>query len=149
MPSSIYYWWLLSKDCRGWIQRWQMESTCQLEQGTIYSWFFVCRWSNNYRRWSGWIWRVSKNQHLLSMINTYFNFSAETEVWELANGNNKVINPTLSNNYRYGIGIYAVDFDYCRKQKDIFCFKINKLESHHKFSLIWKRPCGELKYISL
>ena len=40
----------------------------------------------------------------------------ETEVWELSNGNNKVINPTLSaGHYAYGIGIYAVHFDYCRK----------------------------------
>ena len=52
--------------------------------------------------------------------NTNFAFSAETEVWELSNGNNKVINPTLpSTHYRYGIGIYAVDFDFCRKKLEI------------------------------
>ena len=45
------------------------------------------------------------------------NFSAVTEVWELSNGNNKVINPTLpTGDYAKGIGIYAVDFDYCRKK---------------------------------
>ena len=46
----------------------------------------------------------------------YFVFSAETEVWQFPNGNNKIINPTLgTNTYRIGIGIYPVDFDYCRK----------------------------------
>ena len=36
----------------------------------------------------------------------------ETEVWELENGNNKVINPTLIG-YTEGIGLYAVDFNFC------------------------------------
>ena len=46
----------------------------------------------------------------------YFVFSAETEVWQLSNGNNKVINPTLpSGHFGVGIGIYPVNFDYCRK----------------------------------
>ena len=41
-----------------------------------------------------------------------FFLSFETEVWELENGNNKVITPTLSY-YNYGIGLYAVDFNFC------------------------------------
>ena len=41
-----------------------------------------------------------------------FLLSFETEVWELANGNNKIITPTLSNHH-LGIGLYAVDFNYC------------------------------------
>ena len=38
--------------------------------------------------------------------------SFETEVWELENGDNKVITPTLSGYYG-GIGLYAVDFNFC------------------------------------
>ena len=65
--------------------------------------------------------------NLESKLNPYFNvytvqtilnfmLSAETEVWQLSNGDNQVINPTLpSNTYAVGIGIYAVDFDFCRK----------------------------------
>ena len=41
-----------------------------------------------------------------------FFFSKETEVWELESGDNKVITPTLSD-YKYGIGLYAVDFNFC------------------------------------
>ena len=43
-----------------------------------------------------------------------FNFflSLETEVWELENGNNKVITPTLTN-YNDAVGLYAVDFYFC------------------------------------
>ena len=38
--------------------------------------------------------------------------SFETEVWELESGDNKVISPTLTN-YYVGIGLYAVDFNFC------------------------------------
>ena len=41
-----------------------------------------------------------------------FFLSLETEVWELENGNNKVITPAL-NRYYGGIGLYAVDFNFC------------------------------------
>ena len=41
-----------------------------------------------------------------------FFLSFETEVWELENGSNKVINPTLDE-YAFGIGLYAVDFNFC------------------------------------
>ena len=41
-----------------------------------------------------------------------FLLSTGTEVWELENGNNKVITPTLSG-YYYGVGLYAVDFKFC------------------------------------
>ena len=41
-----------------------------------------------------------------------FFFSFETEVWELENGDNKVLTTTLKD-YCYGIGLYAVDFNFC------------------------------------
>ena len=48
--------------------------------------------------------------------NNDFLFSLATEVWELkANDTSGIIRPELSDgNYRYGIGMYAVDFDFCR-----------------------------------
>ena len=39
-------------------------------------------------------------------------FSIETEVWELENGNNKIVDPTLANHYK-GLALYAVDFSFC------------------------------------
>ena len=41
-----------------------------------------------------------------------FFLSFETEVWELESGDNKVISPTLTNYYD-GIGLYAVNFNFC------------------------------------
>ena len=41
-----------------------------------------------------------------------FFFSFETEVWELESGSNKVISPTLTGYYT-GIGLYAVNFNFC------------------------------------
>ena len=41
-----------------------------------------------------------------------FFLSYETEVWELENGDNKVITPTLTG-YHSGIGLYVVDFNFC------------------------------------
>ena len=43
------------------------------------------------------------------------NFSAETELWQFSNGNNKVINTLRSADFIFGIGIYPVNSDYCRK----------------------------------
>ena len=37
-----------------------------------------------------------------------------TEVWELDNGTNKIIEPTLSDVF-YGIALYVVDKDFCKK----------------------------------
>ena len=45
---------------------------------------------------------------------SHFFLSFETEVWELENGNNKGINVTLTDFYS-GIGLYAVDFNFCSK----------------------------------
>ena len=43
-------------------------------------------------------------------------FSVPTEIWELENGNNKIVNPTLTkNDYAIGIGLFAVDFSFCEK----------------------------------
>ena len=42
--------------------------------------------------------------------------SLVTEVWELENGNNKTIEPTLPNDdYAYGIALYIVEKDFCKK----------------------------------
>ena len=39
---------------------------------------------------------------------------AETEIWNLTNGNNKVVDPTLPNShYAWGMGLYIVPFDFC------------------------------------
>ena len=46
-------------------------------------------------------------------------FRLATEVWELETNNiiaNRDIQHRLADgNYRYGIGLYAVDFDFCSK----------------------------------
>jgi hypothetical protein len=47
-----------------------------------------------------------------TMIVGGWNGNFETEVWELENQNSTIITPTLSN-YNYGIGLYAVDFNFC------------------------------------
>ena len=60
---SIHYWWFLYNGYRCRIQKRPMGSACQLEQGTICSWFVVHWWSNNYHWWYCWIWRVSSRQH--------------------------------------------------------------------------------------
>ena len=63
----------------------------------------------------------SQNLTLLkpkSQIDSQFMYllSVETEVLELETGNNMIISPTLlAGRYFYGIGLYAVDFDFCRK----------------------------------
>jgi len=39
-----------------------------------------------------------------------------TEVWKLENGNNKIIQPFLPDEvYAYGIALYVVDKDFCKK----------------------------------
>ena len=39
-----------------------------------------------------------------------------TEVWELENGNNKLIEPTLPDwHYTWGIALYVVEKDFCKK----------------------------------
>ena len=46
----------------------------------------------------------------------FFQSDAETEVWTMVNGSNKTIKPSLQHmHYTYGIALYAVDFDFCRK----------------------------------
>ena len=43
-------------------------------------------------------------------------FSAPTEIWQLQNGESKIVNPILiTGNYIYGIGLFAVDFNFCKK----------------------------------
>ena len=42
--------------------------------------------------------------------------SAETEIWNVTNGDNRIIDPTLpGNNYAVGIGLYLVPVDFCSK----------------------------------
>ena len=52
-------------------------------------------------------------------------FSMYTEVWELESANRgKTIYPYLiKNDYAYGIGLYIVDADSCKKWFLIFCFQ--------------------------
>ena len=39
-----------------------------------------------------------------------------TEVWELENGNNKIIQPTIQDiDYAVGIALYVVEKDFCKK----------------------------------
>ena len=58
-------------------------------------------------------------ERLVMILPHYFGYedsdlflSFETEVWELDVGDNKVITPTLTN-YYHGIGLYAVNFNFC------------------------------------
>ena len=38
----------------------------------------------------------------------------ETEIWNVIDGNNKIINPTLPDyDYAWGIGLYLVPYDFC------------------------------------
>ena len=40
----------------------------------------------------------------------------DTEVWEFENGNNKIIQPTLPvDTYVYGIALYVVEKNFCKK----------------------------------
>ena len=39
-----------------------------------------------------------------------------TEIWQLENGNNKIIDPTLPDfDYVAGIALYVVEKDFCQK----------------------------------
>ena len=41
-------------------------------------------------------------------------FSVDTEVWKFEDETNKGIRPALPDgHYRYGIALYAVNFDFC------------------------------------
>ena len=43
-------------------------------------------------------------------------YSVETEVLDLATENSEIIEPTLpAGEYVWGTGLYAVDFDFCKK----------------------------------
>ena len=45
-----------------------------------------------------------------------FSVPVQTEVWDLETGFNKMINPILPNyHFAYGIGLFAVDFNFCQK----------------------------------
>ena len=39
---------------------------------------------------------------------------AETEIWDLENDKMEMITPELKN-YEYGIALYVVDSDFCKK----------------------------------
>ena len=59
--------------------------------------------------WTTWVMIWPYN---FSYEDSDFFISIETEVWELENGNNKVMTPIL-HDYSYGIGLYAIDFNFC------------------------------------
>ena len=42
-------------------------------------------------------------------------FSAVTEIWDFENNIGDMEQPIL-NNYMHGIGLYIVDFDFCKKE---------------------------------
>ena len=59
---------------------------------------------------------LSKFLIVKKLISYEIFFSPATEIWQLENGNNKIVNPTLTkNNYSEGIGLFAVDFNFCKK----------------------------------
>ena len=61
---------------------------------------------------------ANRRYKLLIFFNVFlfFQSDAETEVWTMVNGSNKTIKPSLQHmHYTYGIALYAVDFDFCRK----------------------------------
>ena len=44
----------------------------------------------------------------------YFFSKMDTEIWNLSDETNKMVNPTLPNyDYNYGIGLYIVPFNFC------------------------------------
>jgi len=45
---------------------------------------------------------------------TEFNMPAETETWDLGEHSMDMISPELSN-YEFGLGLWAVSSDFCRK----------------------------------
>ena len=51
-------------------------------------------------------------RYYFALEDSEFFLSMETEVWELEKGNRKGITPILTN-YYFGIGLYAVDFNFC------------------------------------
>ena len=65
---------------------------------------------------SEFLWSVAVKQYVRKITEHLLSAPVETEVWELEDGKNKVINPSLPNyNYAQGIGMFAVDFNFCRK----------------------------------
>ena len=49
---------------------------------------------------------------IIFMIKLLFS-NVESEVWNFKNEINRTIDPTLPNEYRNGIGLYVVPFDFC------------------------------------
>ena len=48
-------------------------------------------------------------------IYKYYIFSTNTELWNFDTLESQIIDPTLSRNYSYGIGLFLVDAKYCAK----------------------------------
>ena len=58
----------------------------------------------------------------------FFQSDAETEVWTMVNESNKTIKPSLQHmHYTYGIALYAVDFDFCRKWSSKILNKVSPI----------------------
>ena len=70
----------------------------------------------NYKHW--YLSHRVTNIHISNFYSPFwyfkYSFSFETEVWELENGNYKIIKPTVASQY-YGLGLFAVDFNFCSK----------------------------------
>ena len=106
-----------------------------------YAWanYFSCFWNPFSSIWSSCsiifakFLKISHRSHNLtlfkpkSQIDSQFLYllSVETEVLELGTGNNMIISPTLlAKKYFYGIGLYAVDFNFCRKWSTVSVINI-------------------------
>ena len=85
-----------------------------------------------------------------------------TEVWELENGNNKIIQPTIQDiDYAVGIALYVVEKDFCKKwfyissklllekelNKFIHWFKCNSPIKTWNSKILSKWSLGKIKFI--
>ena len=116
VKCSIHHWWVAPvfitdfKYCCS-VQRKSVVTIGQFKSRTKSSWINHNRSSNNDCRWR---WKVSYFSRI--SVNAYIKLilSMVTETWQLQDGNNKMIQPILDG-YRDGVALYAVNFDFCRK----------------------------------
>ena len=78
--------------------------------------------SDSYHWWCCTIWsRKSSVSLKIKIIDLRFHYllvlrPVETEVWRFADGENDIISPKLTG-FSNGIGLYIVDFDFCRDNR--------------------------------
>ena len=59
---------------------------------------------------------VIQGEFFKSMFNDKIFIRVMTELWEMETQQRRLIAPTLPHNaYAYGIGLFLVDIEYCRK----------------------------------